>query len=62
MKELQCKDCGITESVPDEMPEPWICDNCQAQHKKNEAEDFDFEQEMANEEAWNDERTRAESE
>lgn len=46
MKIVNCKDCGLDKCVPDEMPEPWICADCQALHKKNEGHDFALEAEL----------------
>lgn len=50
-KDVQCKDCSRTETVNEDMNEPWICEDCMEQHKENEARDHELEFELNQEEA-----------
>ena len=49
LKFVQCKDCGADECVPEDMPEPWICKDCQKLHKENAARDQEIENEIMQE-------------
>jgi len=41
MKLVFCKDCSKDECVPNCMPEPWICKDCQALHNLNSLADLE---------------------